>query len=81
MKKLNGMKSFSSFENKKLEETALKMVQGGRRSIGASIVYSNFLNAQGQQDMDTYDQYGVFSGRIWDNSSDCGDMNFDWGKW
>ncbi|MFA4869661.1 MAG: TIGR04139 family peptide modification target [Pedobacter sp.] len=79
MKKLSGMRSFSSLENKKLEETALKMVQGGRRSIGASIVYSNFLNAQGQQDMDTYDQYGVFAGRIWDNSSDCGDTGFNWG--
>ena len=75
MKKLNGMKSFSSLENNKLDEKALEMLQGGRRSIGASVVYSNFLNAQGQQDIDTYDQYGAFAGRIWDNSSDCSEAN------
>ncbi|MFN0254602.1 TIGR04139 family peptide modification target [Pedobacter ureilyticus] len=72
MKKLSGMKSFSSLENKQLKELELTTIQGGRRrSIGASVVYSNFLNAQGQQDIDTYDQYGVFAGRIWDNSDDC----------
>lgn len=70
MKNLNGMKKgFSSLENKKL--TDLTTVQGGRKKIGASIVYSNFLNAQGQQDMDTYDQYGQFAGRIWNNWDDC----------
>lgn len=63
MKKLSGMKSLSSLENKKL--TDLTAVQGGRRSIGASVVYSNFLDAHGRQDMDTYDQYGNFAGRWW----------------
>ena len=64
MKKLKGMKSLSSLENKKL--TDLTSVQGGgRRSIGASVVYSNFLNDEGKQDMDTYDQYGNFAGRWW----------------
>ncbi|MFD2286177.1 TIGR04139 family peptide modification target [Pedobacter petrophilus] len=69
MKKLSGIKkSFSSLENKKL--TDLTMVQGGRRpSIGASDVRSNFLNAQGQQDIDAYDQYGNWSFRYWDNLS------------
>jgi putative peptide modification target (TIGR04139 family) len=66
MKKLNGIKkSFSSLENKKL--TDLTPVQGGRGpSIGASDVRSNFLNDQGQQDIDAYDQYGNWSFRYWD---------------
>ncbi|MFD2286178.1 TIGR04139 family peptide modification target [Pedobacter petrophilus] len=66
MKKLNGIKSFSSLENKKL--TDLSAIDGGRH-IGASIVYSNFLNEEGRQDIDTYDQDGKFRGRIWDNIS------------
>ena len=79
MKKLNGMKSFSSLENKKL--TDLTSVQGGRRgSIGASVVYSNFLDAQGKQDMDCYDQYGKFSGRMWvgDNCDTLTSVNPNW---
>lgn len=80
MKKLNGIKkSLSSLENKKL--TDLNSVQGGRRrSIGASVVYSNFLNNEGKQDMDTYDQYGAFAGRIWvgDNCDTLTSVNPNW---
>jgi putative peptide modification target (TIGR04139 family) len=79
MKKLSGMKSLSSLENKKL--TDLTAVQGGRRpSIGASVVYSNFLNAQGQQDMDCYDQYGSFVQRMWvgDNCDTLTSVNPNW---
>jgi putative peptide modification target (TIGR04139 family) len=77
MKKLNGIKkSSSSLENKKL--TDLTAIQGGRGpSIGASGVYSNFLDAQGRQDMDCYDQYGAFSQRIWVGDN-CESLNANW---
>ncbi len=70
--------SLSALENKKL--TDLQSIKGGRRSIGASIVYSNFLNAQGQQDIDAYDENGNWSFRYYDNSTDCneGAMNPNW---
>lgn len=75
MKKLKGMKNISSLENKKL--TDLAHLQGGRRSIGASVVYSNFLDAQGKQDMDCYDQYGKFSGRMWVGDN-CDTLTQNW---
>jgi len=61
--------------------TDLTTVQGGRRrSIGASVVYSNFLNDEGKQDMDTYDQYGNFAGRWWvgDNCDTLTSVNPNW---
>lgn len=67
MKKLNGMKSFSSLENKKL--TDLTAVQGGRLLSQYSTVYSNFLNDKGMRDVDHYSN-GRWIMRGWD-STDC----------
>ncbi|MDR2273543.1 MAG: TIGR04139 family peptide modification target [Sphingobacterium sp.] len=66
MKKLSGMKSFSSLENKKLNVENLRNVTGGSEY---SEVSSNFLNASGARDYDIYSR-GRYIGRQWDNS-DC----------
>lgn len=60
MKKLKGMHgNLSAIENKKLEETALNMIQGGRRLSGDfSAVRSNFYDEFGHQDIDVYDENG-----------------------
>ncbi|MGJ1265048.1 TIGR04139 family peptide modification target [Sphingobacterium spiritivorum] len=68
MKKLNGMKSFSSLENKKLESENLEGVSGGRAQERFSEVTSNFLNADGARDYDMY-VGGRFVGRGWDTSN------------
>jgi len=70
MKKLNGMKSFSSLENKKLDLENVEGVTGGRISQERfTQVSSNFLNADGAQDYDMYIG-SRFVGRGWD-MSDC----------
>lgn len=60
MKKLQGMQqSLSAMENQKLESTASNMIQGGlRRFADYSTVRSNFVDADGHQDIDVYDQDG-----------------------
>ena len=69
MKSLNGMKSVSTLENKKLND--LSTVQGGRRAFApTSQVYSNFLNEQGGRDIDHYDGDGKWMFRGWD-TFDC----------
>ncbi|CAM3600043.1 MULTISPECIES: TIGR04139 family peptide modification target [Sphingobacterium] len=66
MKKLSGMKSFSSLENKKLNVENLQRISGGSEY---SEVASNFLNESGARDYDIYSR-GQYIGRQWDNS-DC----------
>ncbi|MDR2273542.1 MAG: TIGR04139 family peptide modification target [Sphingobacterium sp.] len=70
MRKLKGMKNFSSLENKKLNVEHLQNVTGGLLAQERfSQVTSNFLNADGARDYDMYIG-GRFVGRGWD-TSDC----------
>lgn len=63
MKKLTGMKNFSSLENKKLND--LKIVQGGLYNSGSYNVQSNVSVGEGCTEYDTYTSPGgTYIGRI-----------------
>lgn len=66
MKKLNGMKSFSSLENKKLDLDNSKAVLGSLAG-GPQYIRSNFLDENGCQDVDYY-HGGKWRARFYDCS-------------
>jgi len=66
MKKLNGMKNFSSLENKKLDLDNSKAVLGSLAG-GPQYIRSNFLDENGCQDVDYY-HGGKWRARFYDCS-------------
>ena len=65
MKKLNGIKSLSNLESKKIDTKVL----GGRGMSGSTGFYeiqSNFFDAHGCHDVDVYDgNGGAYLSRVW----------------
>ncbi|MGJ1319152.1 TIGR04139 family peptide modification target [Sphingobacterium spiritivorum] len=66
MKNLNGMKSFSSLENKKLDLNSSTAVLGSLEA-GPKYIASNFLNENGCRDVDYY-HGGKWRARFYDCS-------------
>ncbi|WP_034669819.1 TIGR04139 family peptide modification target [Chryseobacterium populi] len=64
MKKLTGMKNFSS-ENKKLKRENLKSINGGLIYGGGKAIPSNLVNENGSHDTDYYDANGNWISRGW----------------
>lgn len=55
MKKLKGFKSFSSLENKRINNNHSNAVSGGISNSGTvTLIKSNFTDANGCPDYDTY---------------------------